>query len=169
MTGAPGTDQKAISPGAFRSLMSEFPSGVTVVTAADEGRPYGMTCSALCSLTVAPATLLVCLRAESLTLAALLRGGTFAVNVLHSKARSVAETFGTGNGVPERFDLVRWSPGPSGPHLPHDAHAIADCRVSGTADGGTHVVVFGEVFDVTQRSGHDPLLYARRSYGSWQE
>jgi flavin reductase (NADH) len=151
----------------FRSLMSDFPSGVSVVTTSDGGRPYGMTCSSLCSVTVTPATLLVCLRAESTTLAAVLRQGTFALNLLHSGSQSVAERFGSGAGEPDRFDLVRWHPGTGGPHLTEDAHAIADCRVSRTMNGGSHLVVLAEVVQVSQWGERSPLVYGRRRYSAW--
>ncbi|MCO5993388.1 flavin reductase family protein [Actinoallomurus rhizosphaericola] len=158
------------SPNEFRSLMSEFPSGVAIVTTLDDDRrPWGMTCSALCSLTTAPPTLLVCLRAESPTLDAILRRGTFAVNLLHGGSQSIAELFSSRTSVPERFASVDWSAGPSGPHLTGHAHAIADCRVARTADGGSHVVLFGRVGRVTQHRGPGPLLYGRRRYRNWPE
>jgi flavin reductase (DIM6/NTAB) family NADH-FMN oxidoreductase RutF len=154
----------------FRSLMAEFPSGVAIVTTLDdEQRPWGMTCSALCSLSATPPTLLVCLRADSPTLGAILRRGTFAVNLLHSDARSVAELFSSTTAVPQRFTSVGWSAGPSGPHLTGNAHAIADCRVVRSTDAGSHLVLFGQVADVVKRRGHTPLLYGRRGYRAWPQ
>ncbi|SBU91176.1 NADH-FMN oxidoreductase RutF, flavin reductase (DIM6/NTAB) family [Streptomyces sp. Ncost-T6T-1] len=153
----------------FRSLMSEFPTGVAVVTSLDhDGEPRGMTCSALCSVTGTPPTLLVCLRRESPTLDAVIRCGRFAVNLLHSDAQHVAELFGSPVKT-RRFDMVDWSMGRCGPHIAEHAHAIADCRVTSTGDGGSHVVVFGEVSDVTLHRGRVPLLYGRRRYNVWFE
>ncbi|GAA3128643.1 flavin reductase family protein [Streptomyces echinatus] len=158
-----------VSLDAFRSLMSEFPTGVAVVTSFDpDGEPRGMTCSALCSVTGAPPTLLVCLRRESPTLDAVTRCGRFAVNFLDAEAQHVAELFGS-PAKTGRFDLVDWSMGRCGPHIAEHAHAIADCRVARTGDGGSHVVVFGEVSDVTLHRGRDPLLYGRRRYNVWPE
>ncbi|WP_434449410.1 flavin reductase family protein [Lentzea sp. E54] len=157
-----------VSATGFRALMSEFPSGIAIVTATDdEGGPWGMTCSSLCSLSVSPPMLLVCLRAGSPTLAAIVKRGAFAVNLLHDGARSAAELFASGR--PGRFDQVRWNNGQSGPHLLDAAHAIADCRVSRTEHAGSHVIVMGTVLDVTHQDGHVPLLYGRRRYSSWPE
>ncbi|MGW7793609.1 flavin reductase family protein, partial [Streptomyces tricolor] len=59
----------------FRDLMSRFPSGVTVVTARGPGgEPVGMTCSSVASVCTDPPTLLVCLRSDSATLAAVRTG-----------------------------------------------------------------------------------------------
>ncbi len=164
-----GYSLTGVSRNSFRSLMSEFPSGVVVVTTLDpDGEPRGMTCSSLCSVTDTPPTLLVCLRGESPTLAAVLRRGEFAVNFLHSGAQHVAELFSS-PAARNRFDLVSWTAGRGGPHIGDHAHAIADCRVARTGDGGSHVVVFGEVRDVTLRRGQVPLLYGRRRYNAWRE
>lgn len=159
------THPEPVQPDEFRSLMSDFPTGVAVVTTIDEGQPWGMTCSSLCSLSVSPPTLLVCLRAESPTLGALLRQGTFAVNLLHGDARAVGELFSS--GATDRFDQVTWSAGATGPHLTEHAHAIADCRVTRTVDGGSHVIVFGEVVHVSRDDLRSPLLYGRRGYRTW--
>ncbi len=160
----------AIQADRFRSLMSLFPTGVAVVTAMDQhGRPWGMTCSSVCSVTVTPPILLVCLREASPTLDAVLRLGTFTVNLLHDRARPVAELFAS--GTPDRFDRVRWCSELffGGPHLLDDAHAIADCQVTQTVRVGDHVVVFGEVFRVERQAPAKakPLLYGLRRYSSW--
>lgn len=160
---------EVVDPAEFRSLMAGFPAGVAVVTAAEpDGRPWGLTCSSLCSVAVRPPTLLICLRNGSPTLAAALRLSAFAVNLLTDRARSVAELFASGE--PDRFDRVRWTREPSfgSPHLVADTHAIADCRVASTMNAGDHVVVFGEVFRVNRPAGGppNPLLYGLRQYWS---
>ncbi|MEU4805243.1 flavin reductase family protein [Actinosynnema sp. NPDC023587] len=153
----------------FRALMSHFPTGVAIITTtAPDGSPRGMTVSSVCSVTLSPPTLLVCLRNGSPTLGAVLATGAFAVNFLHGNARPVAELFAS--GAPDRFDLIPWrqEAGAAGPHLVEDAHAVADCRVSRTEPVGDHTVVFGETFHVARESGHLPLLYGLREYQVWQ-
>jgi flavin reductase (DIM6/NTAB) family NADH-FMN oxidoreductase RutF len=157
-----------VASAGFRSLMAVFPTGVAVVTTLDvDDTPWGMTCSSVCSVSVEPPTLLVCVRDGSPTLAAMLRRGSFAVNLLHHGARPVAELFASGD--PDRFDRVHWETAFGGPHLVRDAHAVADCRITRRHQVGTHVVVFGEVVDVTHRPGEHPLLYGMRQYAAWPE
>ena len=157
----------AVSPPLFRALMASFPAGVTVVTAAGrDGRPQGMTCTAVSSVSDEPATLLVCLKQGSRTPASLSEAARFAVNLLDGDARPVAELFAA--RATDRFTRVPWAlePGFGGPHLTRHAHTVADCRVTRTVDVGEHAVVFGEVFAVTARAGTapDPLLYGLRGY-----
>ncbi|MEU4442311.1 flavin reductase family protein [Actinosynnema sp. NPDC050801] len=159
----------AIEIAEFRTLMSHFPTGVAIITTtAEDDSPRGMTVSSVCSVTLSPPTLLVCLRNGSPTLDAVLARGAFAVNFLHGNAKAVAELFAS--GAPDRFDLIPWHLPPSagGPHLVEDAHAVADCKVSRTEAVGDHTVVFGEAFQVAQEQGHLPLLYGMREYQVWR-
>ncbi|ONH37511.1 oxidase [Protofrankia sp. BMG5.30] len=148
--------------------MAQFPTGVAVVTTTDDlGRPRGMTVSSVCSVTLTPPTLLICLRQGGPTLEAVRERGTFALNLLHGRAQRVAELFASGD--PDRFDRIEWDlpESSAGPHLSHDTHAVADCRVSRTESVGDHVVVFGETFAIAEHHGHVPLLYGLRQFRSW--
>jgi flavin reductase (DIM6/NTAB) family NADH-FMN oxidoreductase RutF len=152
----------------FRSLMSAFPTGVAVVTTLDtDGRPRGLTCSALTSVTVDPPTLLVCLTLRSGTRAAMEARGRFAVNLLHSRARSVAVLFSS--PVADRFSRVRWrsSEEEGSPCLVEDAFAYAECSVAGTMAVGDHAIVLGEVKQVAV-SADVPLLYGLREFAAWR-
>jgi flavin reductase (DIM6/NTAB) family NADH-FMN oxidoreductase RutF len=158
------------TPDEFRTLMSGFPTGVAVVTATDSaGVPRGMTCSSLCGVSLDPPVLLVCLRAGSPTLEAVMGSGTFAVNLLNAEARPTAELFASGD--PHRFGKVPWEAGPlaAGPHLVRDAHTVADCAVSWQHTVGDHVTVYGEIRQVTRRGDCVPLLYGLREFRPWQE
>jgi flavin reductase (DIM6/NTAB) family NADH-FMN oxidoreductase RutF len=151
----------------MRRMMASFPTGVAVITAmADGGTPWGMTCTSLCSVSLDPPTLLVCLRRGSPTLAAVQDGGAFAVNLLHDGARRVAELFGS--GVRDRFDRVAWyADGTRGPHLVDAAHTIADCRLVHQAVVGTHTVIMGQVEKILQLRARRPLMYGLRHYAVW--
>ncbi|MFE5584773.1 flavin reductase family protein [Kitasatospora sp. NPDC056531] len=154
----------------IRPFMAGFPTGVTVVTAtAADGTPWGMTCSSLCSVTLDPPTLLVCLRGGSPTLAAVEAAGSFAVNLLHVHARPTAELFASGS--PDRFERVVWrgGEGAAGPHLVESAHAIADCSVDEVRAMGSHAMVLGRVCAVSQLRPQQPLMYGMRRFGSFTE
>lgn len=164
-----GSVKAPVDPMQFRSLMTTYPAGVAVVTtSAVNGEPWGMTCSSVCSVSLRPPTLLVCLRAESPTLAALLELSAFAVNLLHDQAEPAAQLFAS--GAPDRFEQVKWVRDQEFgvPHLIEDAHTVADCRVSETLAVGDHTVVFGEVFRVETQTiqPSSPLLYGLRRYWS---
>jgi flavin reductase (DIM6/NTAB) family NADH-FMN oxidoreductase RutF len=147
--------------------MSAFPTGVAVVTGiSEDAEPRGATCSSLCSVTLTPPTLLVCLTKGSSTLEVIRARGWFAVNLLHARARLAAEIFSS--PVADRFAHVPWQPvGEVGlPWLVRDAFAVAECRVAGLSVIGSHVVVLGHVGGVTV-SPDVPLLYGMQRFSAW--
>ncbi|MFD1149290.1 flavin reductase family protein [Saccharothrix hoggarensis] len=147
--------------------MSTFPSGLAVVTATDrDGRPHGFTCTSLCSVGLAPPTLLICVSDRSGTLAVIRDRGRFAVNLLHSGGRRAAEVFSSGGS--ERFSALPWEPTArlGLPHLVAHAHAVVECAVTGTVAASDHVIVLGEVVTMAHRQ-EPPLLYGLRRYAAW--
>ncbi|MCX4849545.1 flavin reductase family protein [Streptomyces sp. NBC_00893] len=158
------------SPADIRPLMAGFPTGVSIVTSTTaEGRPWGMTCSSLCSVSLDPPVLLVCLNSASLTLEAVRSSGTFAVNLLHAQGQSTAELFAW--GAQDRFDRVEWrgGAGRAGPHLHRAAHTVADCSVISDQTVGDHAVIMGKVVAVTSLCEPKPLLYGLRRFNTWPE
>ncbi len=62
-----------MDPQVFRQVISHFASGVTVITTRERGTNYGMTASAVTSLTLEPPMLLVCINKNTGTQAAISR------------------------------------------------------------------------------------------------
>ena len=58
-------DSLGVDPDSFRAALSSLPSCVVVVTTWLGARPWGMTVSACCSISVAPPRVLVSLRRDS--------------------------------------------------------------------------------------------------------
>ncbi len=141
----------------LRAAMGHFATGVTVVSAADGAQRFGSTANAVSSVSLAPPLLLVCLRDESRTLAALLASGRFAVNVLHASQRALAERFARRDaswaGVAHRDGRL------------DGALATLDCSVHDVADGGDHRIVVGRVLAVAHpEEAAPPLLFYRGAY-----
>jgi flavin reductase (DIM6/NTAB) family NADH-FMN oxidoreductase RutF len=154
----------------FRALMAGFPSGVVVVTArSTSGEPLGLTCSSLCSVSLDPPLLLVCIANGSRTLTAVTSSGMFAVNLLHCEGQRAARVFST--ATPDRFAAVSWSPtsGVGLPCLDRDAHAFAECRVHMVSVAGDHTIVVGRVLSAASLSATPPLLYGRWEYAAWPD
>ncbi|MBS2965972.1 flavin reductase family protein [Actinocrinis puniceicyclus] len=153
---------------AYCGLMSGFPTGVAVVTsAAADGEPFGLTCSSLTSVTLAPPTLLVCIGLHSRTLAAIRGLGAFGVNLLHARGRRAAEVFASPG--PDRFGAVAWEPhGRDGvPRLTDDTLGFACCDLAELRTVGDHALVVGRVAEVLY-TPDTPLLYGLRRFAAWQ-
>jgi flavin reductase (DIM6/NTAB) family NADH-FMN oxidoreductase RutF len=102
----------------FRDVIGHFASGVTVITARHEGVDYGMTASAVSSLSLEPPMLLVCVNKATVTRKAISGSGVFGVNILQEdspirtakqlEGRSLAvNTLKNVNDVTDRYALAK--------------------------------------------------------------
>jgi flavin reductase (DIM6/NTAB) family NADH-FMN oxidoreductase RutF len=160
----------AVSAETFRDVMSSFPSGVAVVTTiGPDDEPFGITISSLCSLSLRPALLLVCLRSDSGTLDAIEFRGSFAVNLLHEDGQEAAIRFSSLTA--HRFASVDWSRTPLWglPALSGFAHATMECAVESLIPAGDHTMVVGRVEGATGDPAAAPLLYGLRRYASFPD
>jgi flavin reductase (DIM6/NTAB) family NADH-FMN oxidoreductase RutF/DNA-binding FadR family transcriptional regulator len=148
----------------FRQVIGHFMSGVVVITTRQEGQPYGMTVSAVSSLSMEPPMLLVCLHSASGTQDAVARSGRFAVNILAEHQGHLAERFARSGPAAEKFDGVAVRSGHGGVPLLEDALAVVECQVSEVVDGGTHRVFLANVVQAEAGEG-SPLAYFRGKFG----
>ena len=126
----------------FRRVIGSFMSGVVVITTTHDGQPYGMTVSAVSSLSMEPPMLLVCLNSASGTQEAVRRSGRFAVNILAEDQGRLAERFAK-PGASDKFDGVAVRTGHTGVPLLDGALAVVECQVAEAVTGGTHRVFLG--------------------------
>lgn len=146
----------------FRDVVGRFASGVTVVTTAVAGRPFGTTASAMSSLSMDPPMLLVCLNRTSSTQAAVLEAGTFAVNILCDSQAGLAGQFARKGD--DRFAGVEVRTGRTGAPLIEGSLATLECRTVETVTGGTHTVFLAQVVGAQARE-LEPLTYFRGRFG----
>jgi flavin reductase (DIM6/NTAB) family NADH-FMN oxidoreductase RutF len=157
---SPGVDRRT-----FFDIMSSFASGVAIITTVDgDGRPKGLTSSAVCSVSADPPLLLVCVGRDSRTLPALLERGEFVVNVL-GRDRHALSTLFAGKGE-DKFRDVSWRLAHNGmPWLHEDTVAHAACRTIEVIEAGDHVVLIGRVEGGgLSNAVNSPLVYFRRAY-----
>ncbi|MDR6433552.1 flavin reductase [Brucella pseudogrignonensis] len=83
-----------VDKAAFRNGMSRLGSAVSVVTTIHEGRRYGFTASAVCSVSDTPATLLVCLNRASSCFKVFESARHFCINTLMPGQESISDHFG---------------------------------------------------------------------------
>lgn len=164
----PGGGAAGLDPALFRGAMSRFPSGVAIVTAHDQqGRPHGFTASSLCSASLDPPLLLVCLATSARCYPVFARSPRFAVSMLRDERehRELAGRF-AGKSA-DKFSGGGFVPTPHGGTVVAGALAVVECVVRSRVDAGDHVAFLGEVEHVTlpERGGR-PAVYVDRGFGS---
>jgi flavin reductase (DIM6/NTAB) family NADH-FMN oxidoreductase RutF len=149
----------------LRHAIGHFATGVTVVTSLDdEHGPVGTTASAVSSLSLDPALLLVCLGRDSETLRALRTHGRFAVNVLTAEQRELSARFAR-SGDLASWDGVSFEPGSTGVPRLDGVLATLECTLEELLAGGDHEIVVGRVREVAVSDGTlEPLLHWRGDY-----
>jgi len=153
----------------FLNGMSQAACTVNVVTTDGPAGRYGVTVSAMVSVTAdtPQPTLLVCIHHLSPAADAVLRNGAFCVNVLREDQMHISESFAGRSGAQgaQKFDCTRWTTQVTGAPRVVDALVAFDCRVTASERIGSHVVLFGAVHDVADAGAGAPLIYANRAYG----
>ena len=149
---------------AFRLAMREFANGVALVTTGQGEQRTGCTATSLCSLSLDPPSLIVCITKTSSTLASLRVNKTFGVNILAGSHESLADRFAGRSGVKgaARFAGADWMTLVTGSPLLRDALASIDCNVEEVLDRHTHAIVIGRVAAV-HRGDEAPALVHWRS------
>ncbi|EFH87573.1 flavin reductase family protein [Ktedonobacter racemifer] len=123
----------------FRGVMSRFASGVSIITTRNAGVDYGLTASAVTSLSL----LLICLNKASNTRDAIAEAQAFAVNILREDQSELARRFATSQ--PGKFEGQNISYGELGVPLLDNMLATMECRVVEIVSGGTHSIFLAEV------------------------
>jgi len=154
---------QAVAAADFRDVMRELASGVALVTSAFDETRSGCAVSSFASLSLEPASLLVCLNGESATLRCIRASRVFAVNILADRHCPLAQRFSAAKvrGA-ERFAEGDWGALQTGAPALADALAVIDCRLERIVEHATHAIVIGVAAGVA-KVGPGPALVHWRS------
>ena len=148
-------------PPVLRDVMSNFATGITVLTAGGE-HCHGMTANAFSSVSLDPPMVLCCIARTAQMHDALLETRYFGVSVLSADQEHLARYFAD-RGRPAgmtQFDEVEWTPARrSGAPLLDGSLAWLECEVAQVYHGGDHSIFLGTVLDATRRDGEALLFF----------
>ena len=157
-------ESKPIDTEQFKTGMRSLAGAVNIITSAHASHRYGMTATAMCSVSAEPPTLLVCVNKHASTHEAITKSKVFCANVLRAEDWELSTLFSglqTGEG---RFRSRNWSKLATGSPVLVDALASFDCRVVKSLPHGTHTVFLGQVEQVLLGQKGKPLLYSEGQY-----
>lgn len=150
----------------FKQVIGHFASGVSIITVSNNGVDFGITASAVCSVSVDPPMLLVCVNKSTGTCHAISAAESFTVNIVNETQKELALRYARANT--DKFDGVDFSYGELGNPVLGQTLATLECRVVEEVTGGTHSVFLGEVKKANAADG-DPLVYYRGKFGKFEE
>jgi flavin reductase len=130
-------DHLAETTANFIAAMGAAATGVSVVTTEGLAGRFGLTVSAISSVSAEPPMLLAC------------------AEVFAGRPRS---------GKPYDFDRHAWEEGSMGQPLLADATASFECEIECSQDAGSHRIFIGRVVNA-RRNTAEPLVYCNRAFG----
>ncbi|MFV0464285.1 MAG: flavin reductase family protein [Nostocoides sp.] len=164
MSGEPGSALEAD----FRLAMGRFASGVCVVTTTDGTTDYAMTVASVCSVSLDPALLLVCIEKGARFHDVVIGAGRFTVNILSATQRPISQWLATrGRPVQGQLqDIPHRLGSATGTAVIDGAQASIEARTFSVHPAGDHSIIVGEALsiEVDEQTVPLPLVHYRSGY-----
>ncbi len=147
----------------FRSVLGHFCSGITIVTAVDQGEPVGLTCQSFTSVSLEPPLVLFVPARGANSWPRIRHAGHFCANVLTEDQEELGRRFAIRGA--DKFAGVGWRPGTTGSPVLEGCLAFVDCDLAAVHEAGDHDIAVGRVVDLGTANEGGPLLFYRGGYG----
>ncbi|MEV6878462.1 flavin reductase family protein [Amycolatopsis sp. NPDC051128] len=162
---SPGRRLASPQPG-LRQVMSQFATGVTVLTAGGENA-HGMTANAFSSVSLEPPMVLCCVSKAARMHDAIVTAGSFGVNILAADQQETSKYFADWrrpDGMAQ-FEAVAYTPGRNtGAPLLNGALAWLECELAQVLEGGDHSIFLGRVLATNRGTGEHALIFYGGAY-----
>lgn len=153
----------AIDPARFRQVLGHFPTGVTVITAEDDGGRVGLAVGSFFSVSLDPPLVGFCAGHQSSSWPRIRHAGRFCVNVLAADQEHVSRVFAGKSD--DKFAGMGYDAAPySGAPRISDVLAWVDCELEVVHAAGDHDIVIGRVHDLAVVDESTPLVFFRGGY-----
>jgi flavin reductase (DIM6/NTAB) family NADH-FMN oxidoreductase RutF len=142
----------------FRAALGRFATGVTIVTTrAADGTPVGLTANSFNSVSLTPPLVLWSLALRAGTQPVFAGASHYAIHILRSDQRELAERFATKGA--DRFAGLPDRSGIGGVPLLDGCAAVFECRNRSRHAEGDHVIFVGEVEHCSVQAEAPPLIF----------
>ena len=149
----------------FRDTMSQFCTGVVIVTGSNDGALAGFAAQSFVSLSLEPPLIAVCPGKVSTSWPRIRDTGHFCINVLGEDQQDVSDVFAQSGKVAD----IGWRTGDSGAPILNGVLAYVDCELQAEHDAGDHTIAVGRVMDIDILDAtRGPLLFFRGGYGHFR-
>src|SRR5262245_26513307 len=154
-------ETKPFSSREFRTALSTFATGVTVITSEGIDQPYGLTANAFSSVSLDPPLVLICIVNGTTACQTIKRNGVFAINILSADQEPLSRYFAS-RDRPRGLDAFHQVPhyrAVTGSPILEGIAAYLDCRLVASHMVGDHTIYIGEVLTLGIDQEVRPLLF----------
>ncbi len=152
----------SFDPQEFRSALSTFTTGVTIITTrGEDGEPVGLTANSFNSVSLNPPMVLWSLDKNAMSLSAFMTNKHWNVHILSTEQEALSGRFASRGE--DKFKDLELDEGINDIPLMHNCTARFNCRTAFIYEGGDHMIFVGEVlhFDKTDLP---PLAFQSGQY-----
>ena len=121
----------------YRTVLGRYPTGVTLVSAADSAGPFAMVIGSFGSVSLDPPFGAVHARKESATWKRIHATGSYCVNILGQNQLDLSNSFF--NKEVDPFEAIDWAAGPTGSPIIAGCVAWIDCSIEAIHEAGDHL------------------------------
>lgn len=140
---------KFVSSDVFREAMSRLSASVALVTTDGPAGRYGLTVSAICSASVEPPTVLICLNRDNRSHAAFLKNGVIGISILEPGHEELAFRFASSRTEQnEKFLGADWIERLGNAPVLADASVTLVGRIAETFSSGSHDILVTTIHDI---------------------
>jgi 3-hydroxy-9,10-secoandrosta-1,3,5(10)-triene-9,17-dione monooxygenase reductase component len=154
-----------IDSSTYRSVLGQFPTGVTIVTAAPASGPVGMAVGSFTSVSLDPVLVGFLPGRTASAWPGIESAGHFCVNILAASQMDLCRTFASKND--DRFAGLDITTSVTGAPILPGVVAWIDCELYSATEAGDHYWVMGEVKDLAVVSDDEPMVFSRGRYGQF--
>jgi len=143
----------------FRHAMRRLAATVAIITSSRDGARFGMTATAVTSVSVDPPSLAIAVNRSASLHDVIVESRRFCVNLLSRPHEDLVEPFSGRSKGAERFDFGAWEDDARGVPFLTDALASVLCQVDGALSYGSHTLFVGKVETIRMVGRADPLVW----------
>lgn len=141
---SPRATTRAFDAAHFRKALSQFATGVTVITTRlDDGTLLGLTASSFNSVSLSPPLVLWSLSEQASSMPVFSGNSHYVINILGAGQAALAEQFSRKSA--DRFDGVEYTLSRTGQPVLKGVSAWFECHNRSRYPEGDHVIFVGEV------------------------
>ncbi|MEC2054058.1 flavin reductase family protein [Peribacillus psychrosaccharolyticus] len=151
----------------FKEVLGNYPTGVTVVTTADEnGTPVGLTVNSFASVSIDPLLVLWSIDRKVSSFDIFQNTDKFAIHTLADDQAEICTLFASRDI--DRFANCEWNLSEHALPIISGSYGVLQCKTFKKVDAGDHLILIGEVIDIEVEK-KEPLLYHKRKFGKIPE
>ncbi len=152
----------------LREILRRYPTGVTVVTALLDGKPWGGTMNSFTSVSLDPPIVAIFVMEKSRTTTAINQTGRFVVNILKFDQEKEARQFAT-DSIQDKFQDIQYRESSNGIPVIDGSLGYIECDLLEARKIADHIMFLGSVSNSEVTRDEEALLFYRRAFRSFSE